>query len=182
MASLWRGYLRVLSKYPLTTMCSTTGTLMAAGDGISQMCIEGKSVRDYQLKRSGRFFVLGFVALGPMLRFWYLALDKMYAGTKLAPLKMVVTDQTLGAPAILFTFVAGLGILKGESKKQIMETIRRDYIMILINNYKVWPAAQAINFFFMPLQHRVLFVNFVALGWNTYLAWVTEGRAKTPQE
>lgn len=155
---------------------------MAMGDGISQLCIENTAVRNYDLRRSSRFFILGFCALGPMMRFWYLALDKMYAGTKLAPLKMVVTDQTLGAPTILFTFVAGMGLLKGDSREQIMESIRGDYITILINNYKVWPAAQAINFFFMPLQHRVLFVNFVALGWNTFLAWITEGKAKTEQE
>lgn len=155
---------------------------MAAGDGISQLCIERTSVKNYDLPRSGRFFVLGFCALGPILRYWYLALDKMYSGTKMATLKMVVTDQTIGAPVVLLTFVTGLGVLKRESTEQIMDNVKRDYVTILINNYKIWPAAQAINFFFMPLQHRVLFVNFVALGWNTFLAWITEGKQKTAQE
>ncbi|XP_076456859.1 mitochondrial inner membrane protein Mpv17-like [Babylonia areolata] len=181
MATLWRGYLRLLAKYPLATMCSTTGTLMAAGDGISQLCIERCPVKNYDIPRSGRFFVLGFFALGPMLRFWYLALDKMYSGTKMAALKMVVTDQTVGAPVVLFTFVTGMGVLRGESRDEIMKKVHRDYFTILINNYKIWPAAQAINFFFMPLQHRVLFVNFVALGWNTFLAWITEGKEKAEQ-
>ncbi|KAK7475646.1 hypothetical protein BaRGS_00033139 [Batillaria attramentaria] len=182
MAVLWRGYLRVLDKYPLLTMASTTGTLMAAGDAISQVAIERVPLKQYDTVRSTRFFVLGFCAIGPLIRYWYLALEKLYAGSKYAPLKMVLTDQTFGAPVVLFTFVAGLGVLRGENKEEITEKVKRDYLTILINNYKIWPAAQAINFYFLPLQHRVLFVNFIALFWNTYLAWVTERKDHLQQE
>ncbi|XP_025089435.1 protein Mpv17-like isoform X2 [Pomacea canaliculata] len=109
-----------------------------------------------------------------MMRYWYLCLDKMYAGTRYAPFKMVLTDQMIGAPIVITTFLAGLGILKGEDSKQIVQKIKMNFVPLMINNYKIWPAAQIINFYFMPLQHRVLFVNFVALGWNTFLAWFSE--------
>ncbi|KAK7091279.1 mitochondrial inner membrane protein Mpv17-like [Littorina saxatilis] len=182
MAGLWRSYLRVLDKYPISTMCSTTGTLMAAGDAISQLAIEGNTIKKYDTVRSGRFFVLGFCVMGPMLRFWYLALHKMYHGTRYASLKMLVTDQTVGAPVVLATFVVGIGALRGDSRQQIKDSMKRDYLTIMLNNYKIWPAAQTINFFFMPLQHRVLFVNFIALGWNTYLAWITERKPEPESE
>lgn len=182
MAAVWRSYLRVLQKYPLPTMCSTTGTLMATGDALSQLVFEKVPVKQYDVVRSSRFFVLGFCAMGPMLRYWYLTLEKLYAGTRFAPMKMVLTDQTLGAPIVLFTFVAGMSVLRGENKQQITDNVKRDFVTILINNYKIWPAVQTINFCFLPLQHRVLFVNFVALGWNTYLAWVTEHKENEHSE
>ncbi|ESO08594.1 hypothetical protein HELRODRAFT_169468 [Helobdella robusta] len=47
----------------------------------------------------------------------------------------------------------------------------QDYFLILFNGYKVWPLAQLINFYIIPLQHRILFVNMVALFWNVYLAF-----------
>ncbi|ORX47981.1 hypothetical protein DM01DRAFT_265966, partial [Hesseltinella vesiculosa] len=38
----------------------------------------------------------------------------------------------------------------------------------------LWPAVQLANFYFVPLQHRLLITNIVALGWNSYLLWVNQ--------
>jgi len=43
----------------------------------------------------------------------------------------------------------------------------------MIVNWKLWPAANFVNFKFVPVQLQVLFANFVALIWNTYLSWAT---------
>lgn len=42
----------------------------------------------------------------------------------------------------------------------------------MITNYKIWPLAQVINFTFVPIQHRVGFVQLVAIFWNAYLSWM----------
>jgi hypothetical protein len=50
-----------------------------------------------------------------------------------------------------------------------MLQIRRDYPLVQLNGWKVWPVAALINYKFVPLQFRVLFINCVALGWSIFL-------------
>ena len=44
------------------------------------------------------------------------------------------------------------------------EKVRGTYWEALKKNWMVWPAVQAVNFKFVPLEHRVLVVNVVSLG------------------
>ena len=39
------------------------------------------------------------------------------------------------------------------------------------HDQKSIPLLQLLNFSFVPSAHRVLFVNVVSVGWNTFLAW-----------
>lgn len=41
-----------------------------------------------------------------------------------------------------------------------------------MNNWRVWPAVNFVNFFFFPLHYRVIVVNTVGVFWNTYLAYM----------
>ena len=44
----------------------------------------------------------------------------------------------------------------------------------------VWPPLQLINFTFVPLQYRVLYVNLANLFWNTYLSLQVREEARPP--
>ena len=44
------------------------------------------------------------------------------------------------------------------------EKLRGTYWEALKKNWMVWPLVQAVNFRFVPLEHRVLVVNVVSLG------------------
>lgn len=156
----------------MRTMSFTTGILMGAGDSIAQTCIEKKKKYDYI--RTVRFVGFGFAVGGPVFRTWYVGIDKFFKGSTLAPVKMMLCDQLLFAPSFLTFFLTSMGLLRGDEPSVILKKYKEDIIPVLITNWKIWPAVQLLNFYCVPVQHRVLVVNFVALGWNTYLAWMAE--------
>ncbi|KAF6021003.1 MPV17 [Bugula neritina] len=173
-----RWYLRALEKKPTITMAISTATLMSTGDVLAQTAIEKRHQhQNYQPIRTLRFFVFGLTIAGPSLRLWYKTLDKIIpAGAALRPLKMVALDQILFAPCFLTVFWTTMGILRGETFTEVLDSLKKNGLSVLLSNYKLWPAVQLINFYWVPLQHRVLAANTVALGWNTYLAWKAENQ------
>lgn len=174
MARLLKSYLRVLDRHPLVTQALTTGVLMSAGDVISQVVVEKKTFTEYGIKRTARFFIFGTFFLGPALRKWYGFLDatikKPAFGGVLAKIAL---DQLFFAPALLCIILGTMTAWSTYSLDAAVSKINRDYKDVLITNYKIWPAAQVINFYFVPLQHRILYVGTVALFWNVYLSYKT---------
>jgi protein Mpv17 len=65
-----------------------------------------------------------------------------------------------------------MAIMEGSDPK---EKLRKSYISGLMVNFLVWPLVQSVNFKFVPLDLRVLFVNCVSLGWNCFLSFLNQG-------
>lgn len=81
----------------------------------------------------------------------------------------VAVDQTLFAPTSLFIFLSSMAIMEGSSPSEKLE---KSYATALTKNWIVWPFVQLINFRFVPLEHRVILVNVISLGWNCYLSYI----------
>jgi len=170
---------RLLKRFPVLMASFQTGSLMCVGDIISQTFVEKKAVKDLDWKRTARFGAVGLIVVGPVLRTWYGVMErkivlKTPAATAMAK---VATDQLLFAPFFLCQFLGLWGFLNGHSWEEVKADIKRTYGAILIRNYQLWPAAQMINFWLVPLQHRVLFVQSLAVIWNTYLSYMTNAPA-----
>ncbi|KAA3673651.1 protein Mpv17 [Paragonimus westermani] len=128
---------------------------------------------------------------GPALSKWIRVINSFSGTTTVKVVKMLLADQLLFTPPILLGVVSSLGLLRGQSIPQLKQHLSDRYWTILFMNYKIWPLAQSINFFFIPLQFRyvsvtlnpffrVLYINFVALFWNVYVAYVTQSLSKIP--
>ena len=62
-----------------------------------------------------------------------------------------------------------MAVMEGNSPR---DKLKSTYSTALAKNWMVWPLVQTINFKYVPLDHRVLVVNIVSLGWNCYLSYV----------
>jgi hypothetical protein len=54
-----------------------------------------------------------------------------------------------------------MSILEGSDP---LEKLRKGYLTAYKANLLLWPWVQAVNFTFVPLEHRVLVVNIVSVG------------------
>jgi len=164
-----------MGRNPMFTASSQAGILMCAGDLISQTFVEKKDARSIDLYRTLRFGLVGFIVVGPVLRTWYGFLERriVMKTPAMTALAKMATDQLVFAPIFLFNFMGLMGFLNGLNSRQIESDIRANYGDVMYRNYQLWPAAQMINFGLVPLQHRVLFAQIVAVFWNTYLSYKT---------
>ncbi|XP_069461598.1 protein Mpv17 [Ambystoma mexicanum] len=172
MAALWRSYQKLLAKHPWKMQILTAGTLMGVGDVISQQAVEHKGLREHNPVRTMKMMSIGFFFVGPTLGKWYPFLDRIVPGSnKTAAFKKMLLDQIVLCPVFLGCFLSIAGALNGLSPPQIGDKLKRDYKDTLIVNYYIWPAAQILNFYFVPLHHRLAVVQIVAIVWNVYLSW-----------
>ncbi|KAH8329938.1 hypothetical protein KR067_009062, partial [Drosophila pandora] len=147
--------------------------IMGVGDGIAQFLIERRSLSDWDVGRTARFSALGFVVVGPVLRTWFTFMEsrvsKKHTPMRRGLTKMVM-DQALFAPVFTLAMSYMVPKINGEEEEKIRSRIRETYFTILSRNYMLWPMAQFINFSFVPLQYQVIYVQCIALLWNSYLS------------
>ena len=164
---------------------------MSTGDVIAQVWLEKKGWNTFEFSRAARFAFLGCCLVGPVIRTWYVALEKIVGSgvtLKLTAAK-VGLDQFLFAPIFTVVLLSGIGALQGQSLQEIRNKLDHELVDIVLTGWKVmhqntlshfdlrscssqvWPATQMINFYFVPFLVRPLVVAVVALFWNTYLAW-----------
>lgn len=110
------------------------------------------------------------------MRYWYLALERIYGagtGSKVIPLLKVVTDQAVSAPILVSANMIALEYLKpGTTWDESVDKWKNNIVAMMKENYKIWPPAQIITFYYIPQPYRVPFVSIVALVWNTWFAYL----------
>ncbi|XP_071455335.1 mitochondrial inner membrane protein Mpv17-like [Hetaerina americana] len=181
-------YLRLLENHPWKVQSIQTGILMSAGDVLSQTAVEKKRFSEMDPVRVARFGALGVVFMGPALWAWYQALHRFVGpggrGTKgrvILGLKKVFWDQVVLAPPFYAAFIIVNGAIQQKDWTSIRRSIDDNFKDVMINNWKLWPAVQFVNFSFVPLKFQVLFEQSFCLIWNTYLAWKMN-RSKVKEE
>lgn len=100
---------------------------------------------------------------------------------KVVAVKKVIIDQLMFAPAFIGIFLTTLGTIEGKNMEDIKRDLNSNYLDIMKSNYCVWPWVLLTNFYLVPLQYQVLFVQTVALFWNTYISWKTHVQKKNEE-
>ncbi|KAI5791954.1 hypothetical protein EDC01DRAFT_103259 [Geopyxis carbonaria] len=170
-------YRASLVKKPLLTQCVVTAILFGSGDAIAQHAVERRGIRNHDFGRTFRMGFYGGCIFGPAAVQWYKVLEKYVKAPQ--PLVQaglrVAADQLVFAPINMGVFFTVITTLEGGDLKKKLDD---SYWKGLKANWMLWPAVQTVNFTMVPLQHRVLVVNLVSLGWNSYLSFINT--QKTP--
>ena len=69
-------------------------------------------------------------------------------------------------------FLSSMAYLEGNSPTQ---RLKDAFLPGYQKNLMLWPWVQLANFKYVPMEYRVLVVNFVSLGWNCYLSYLNSG-------
>ena len=175
-SSLFQGYSKLLTKYPLTTKCTTSGLIAGCGDLISQSMLSSNKENggmDINWTRFLTFTTLGTFYVAPVLHLWYGYLGKTIIGaTPRAVFSRVFADQLIFAPLFVPSFFTMLSLLQG-NVQELPQQLQNEWWKTVQVNWTLWIPAQMVNFRFVPLQYQVLFSNGVGLIWNIYLSHVS---------
>ena len=169
-------YGRLLETRPIATKSITAGFLMFSGDIISQTIIEHKPNQPIRInwERNLKMTTIG-LGVGPLLHYWYGLLGRYIVAstpTKTA-IYQLAFDQILFAPVTIAGFFWVYGIIDRKSSEEIYKHFENNFMDALKMNYIIWPAANFINFRFVPQSYRVLFAGAVSLVWNSFLSNIT---------
>ncbi|KAK5663554.1 hypothetical protein OQA88_3985 [Cercophora sp. LCS_1] len=166
-----------LAARPLLTQAVTTSILFGVGDVIAQQAVDKKGIQNHDFVRTGRMVLYGGAVFGPAAATWFRILQRHvnFKSPGATILARVACDQGIFAPTFIGIFLSSMAVLEGSSPK---EKLQRSYYEALSTNYMIWPFVQLVNFKFVPLQHRLLFVNTISIGWNCYLSYLNSGAQK----
>jgi len=182
-------YANKLETHPLITKCLTAAFIAGSGDLVCQYVSHNRKYstvdRDYYLgpdesfdpdmKRTGRFAIVGMSFVAPMCHHWFRFLHKHVSGqTLFSALKRVVIDQIFFAPIVIPGVMTNIMLLEGRALPEIKDALKRDVPDAYVTNLAVWVPALLINFKYIPSKWQVLFSNCVGFGWNFYLSWKTQ--------
>lgn len=207
ISRIWSNYTSALHTHPLRTKMTTAALIFFSSDSVTQYIMDKEEVWDSSRAASGAAF--GVVATG-YLHFWWGFLEATINGiipaarSRLANTAVkVLIDQGVGAPLYIFTYYVMTNTIQRfvavketlnfrQAASIVQETEERARHMLwptMMQHWKLWPLVHSVNFYFVPLQHRVLVQNTVLVGWSGYLSHLNktgvgqnDGKLITPKE
>lgn len=192
--ALARVYRRFFESYPHVTLAVAGGVLTGFGDVVAQLSQQILTSEEdgrtgefhYDIPRTLRFFCFG-AGISPFIGRWNKYLEFKFplrsrrdsgATSFTALSKRVVVDQVVMAPIALSTFISSMGVMEGRDMKHIRARFEDIYRPALLANWKIWPAAQFINFRFIPLPYRVPFQQTCGVFWTLYLSLLNSAESR----
>lgn len=171
---MFKRYQNLLARRPILTNMVQTGFLFGTGDCLAQKLFPHKDDGQYDYERTLRAIVYGGIIFAPVGHQWYVLLSKFNPSRS----KMVNTICKVGLDQLGFAPIIGIPmyysvmtILEQKPIESIETKLRQNWWPTLRNNWLIWPGFQLFNFYVIPLQYRLLVVNILSIGWNTYLSY-----------
>ena len=174
-----KGYTRLLIKYPYPTKIMTSGLIFISSDFIVQKYIEKQ--KSISFRRLAISFSVGGFYLAPWIHIWFskgipfftqrIVGKKRLKNKAINTISSMLVDQTINSAQCNFIIMTLFGVFNSPTfdLKGAMVASKKALWPVMMTNFKVWPAAQLINFYCMPPHFQLLFVNIVGFFWTIYV-------------
>jgi protein Mpv17 len=86
-------------------------------------------------------------------------------------------DQAIGAPLFCSLILFNLNLFETRSVKNAISKTSNIVGPVLLTNYKFWPFIQLVNLTVVPIQFRVVLVQFCSIFWNMYISYMQHNQA-----
>ncbi|CAK0802173.1 unnamed protein product [Prorocentrum cordatum] len=174
LQSICRKYSNTSKAYPLAAKCCTSFAVFGSADAASQLIVNQRE--DFSVMRSVRFATIGGCVMAPLFTAWYQFLDPMLPGKQYWYAKVLLECVSIG-PLYLGVMIWTNAALQGLSLSEQTLRVRQDWWPLFINALKVVPAYQSVNFLFVPVEHRILWLNACQFMWNVFVAYSVASRS-----
>ncbi|QPG76593.1 hypothetical protein FOA43_003985 [Brettanomyces nanus] len=184
MSQLLIKYANFLKQKPLLANSISSAFLFGTGDILAQ-CIFPKEGSRFDYRRTIRNAVYGGIIFSPLVTKWYVWLNtsvrypfrtlfrRQPSSTQRSILDTIcrtAADQLMWAPMGIPLYFMSISFMEGKGWQDVKQKLDDKYEETLINNWKVWPVFQALNFYFVSPDYRLLTVNIVSILWNCYMS------------
>ncbi|CAG9763147.1 unnamed protein product [Ceutorhynchus assimilis] len=160
-------------RYLLYTNVGLSLSLSGVGDLLEQQYeIITEEIPKWDRRRT-RDMALSGTTVGFVCHFWYKYLDVFLPGyTIRIVMKKIVVDQLIGSPLAISTFFGSIALLEQSSLEEFVEEVKTKAWRLYAAEWMIWPPCQFLNFYVLSTKYRVLFDNFVSLGYDVYTSRV----------
>lgn len=160
-----------MTRYLLLTNVVSGVVVDASGDFIVQRMIE-RSANPYDYPRTARMATVG-VSLTVPDHYWYKYLDKRFPSRSARTITVkVVLDCAIMGPVNIVLFYLGMCKLEGHSWTESFSELKNKFLVTFMLDLVVWPAAQALNFYYVPPALRLMYLNGVYFVWSIILSYL----------
>jgi protein Mpv17 len=189
--------------HPISANAVAGFITFSAGDALSQNISRPKKRNDVQHEHKidySRAFQTGFLGVfmnGFVLHRWYRVLDAAFGSSMRNNTRGIflktISDQLVYAPfsiAMFFSYTSAQTVWRTPSADSITDSgnrmrtfqeayhqkMNQSFLSTWACDWMVWPAVNAINFRFVPINYRPTFIGVAQIMWQTFMS--TVGHAK----
>ncbi|KAL0842386.1 hypothetical protein ABMA28_014505 [Loxostege sticticalis] len=166
--SLVGSYLQNLYLHPVKTK-SITSCVLGTTASVASQLMAGDSLK---LDPILAFGLYGLLFGGSIPHYFYEVVERLFPEEVVAfPLaKKLLFERLIFAPLMQAFSLYTLARFEGKNHPAAVKQLMALYLPVLQANWKWLTLFQIINLAFVPPMLRVLFMNFVGLGWAIFLA------------
>lgn len=178
----WRRYEEMVGTHPLRIKCMISGVIFAMGEYLAGLFTGAKPLK-FDRKMIFKSALVGASLQAPIYHYYYEVTEHFFpSGPVVNQLIKTFIDQTATMAFWNAVYYSSMGILNGQSIAEVSHTVRTTAWPLLKTSWKLWPAAHIITYGFVPVQHRLLWVDFIEMVWCVILALFRESSSSSTTE